>query len=54
MDDLKLYTKNNDLEFLQSTVKIFSIDIGIQFDLDKCAKVTFRKGLVVKSKSITR
>ena len=52
MEDLKLYTKNDDdLESLQSTVKRFSDDIGIQFGQNKCAKVTFRKGLLVKSKN---
>ena len=45
MDDLKLYAKNDkELERLLSTVKQFSDDIGMEFGLDKCAKVTSIKG----------
>ena len=44
MDDFKLYAKNEDhLENLQNIVKRFSDDVGMQLDLDKCAKVTFGK-----------
>lgn len=40
-DDLKLYGKNNEeAEVTLSPVKIFSDDIGMEFDLDKCAKAT--------------
>ena len=53
MDDLKLYAKNpNNLECLLSNVKIFSDNIGMHFSLDKCTKVTFRKGSLVKPKNI--
>ena len=42
MDDLKLYGQNDEeLEGLLSTVKIFSDDIDMELDLDKCAKPTF-------------
>ena len=34
-------------------MKRFNDDIGIQFGLDKCANVIFRKESVVKSKNIT-
>ena len=45
MDDLKLYAKNDkELEGLLSTVKQFSDDIGLEFGLNKCAKVTFIEG----------
>ena len=44
--------KNDDLGLL-STVKRFSDDVGMQFGLDNSAKVTFRKGLQVKSKKNT-
>ena len=54
MDDLKLYAKNDDdLESLLSTVKRFNDDIGIHFDLDYYANITFKKALLVKSKNIT-
>ena len=45
MDDLKLYAKNNkELEGLLSTMKQFSDDMSMEFELGKCAKATFRKG----------
>ena len=54
MDHLKLYAKNeNDLQSLLSTIKRCSDYIGMQFGLDKCAKVKFKKDLLVKSKNIT-
>ena len=44
MDDLKLHSSNNDdLEDVLSIVKWFNDDRGIQFGVDKCAKVTFTK-----------
>ena len=36
-----------------TNVKRFSDDIGKQFDLEKHAKVTFKKGSLVKPKTIT-
>jgi len=54
MDDLKLFARNdNELTGLLDTVKKFSDDIGMQFGLDKCAKVTFIKGKIVKAENIT-
>ena len=54
MNDLKLYAKHDDdLEGLLSTVKRLSDDIMMQFGLDNCTKVTFRKVLIIKSKNIT-
>ena len=56
MDDLKLYAENDDnLEGQPNTLKRFSDDIRMQFDLDVKfdVKVTFKKGLQVKSKNIT-
>ena len=42
MDDLKLFAQNDqDLEGLLNTVKEFSNNIGMEFGLDKCAKVSF-------------
>ena len=53
MDDLNLFARNNsELTGLLDTVKHFSDDIGMQFGLNKCAKVTFKKGKVVKTENI--
>ena len=42
MDDLKLYGKNDyELHGLSKTVKPFTDDIGMTFDLEKYAKATF-------------
>ena len=46
VDDLKLLARNDgQLGGLLTTVKEFSNDIAMQFDLDKCAKATFKRGL---------
>ena len=51
----KLFSKNDAVkECVQTTEKLFSGDIRRQFVLEKCSKVTFRKGLVLKPKKITR
>ena len=53
MNDLKLYGKNDyELEGLLRTVKTFSDDIGMTFDLDKCAKATFIRGKLKSTSSI--
>ena len=45
MDDLKLYLKDDsELEGLLRIVKGFSDDIGMEFGLSKCAKITFKRG----------
>ena len=50
MDDIKLYAKDdNQIEGLLGTVKTFSDDIGMEFGLDKCSKVTFKKGRQIVS-----
>ena len=49
-DDLKLFARNdNELEGLLATAKEFSNDIGMIFGLEKCAKVSFLKGLIQKT-----
>ena len=53
MDDLKTYARNDDKqEVLLATVKTFSLDIRMEFGLEKCAKATFRKGRLTQTSSI--
>ena len=53
MDDLKLYSKSERaLDCLVQTVKIFSKDIGIQFEIDKCTILVMKKVKIVKSANI--
>ena len=53
MNDLNLYAKNDDdLEGLLSNLKKISDDIGMQYDQNKYAKVTFKKSSLVKSKTL--
>ena len=50
MDDLKLYAKDdNELEGLLRIVKGFSDDIGMESELSKCAKATFKRGKLESS-----
>ena len=44
MDDLKLIAKSEELQKQIQTVKIFSNDINMEFGLEKCAKITFKRG----------
>jgi len=47
MDDLKLFAKNHaQLKVLLHAVKMFSDDVGLNFGLDKCAKLTVSRGKV--------
>ena len=49
MDDLKLYAENEkSLESLVQTVRIFSDDIGMEFDIDKCATLVLKRGKITK------
>ena len=53
MDDLKLFAKDdNDPEVLPQTVKKFNDDIGMSFGLDKCTKVTFKRGKLTGTISV--
>ena len=53
IDDLKLFARNDgQLEGLLTTVKEFSNDIAMQFGLDKCAKVTFKREKLVRTSDI--
>ena len=50
MNDLKLYAKDDSgLEGLLRIMKGFSDDIGMEFGLSNCAKVTFKRGKLEKS-----
>ena len=54
MDDLKLFAKNDQqLQGLLNIVKQLSDNIWMGFGLDKCAKVTFIRGELLKGKNIT-
>ena len=45
MDELKLITKSEEeLQKQIQTVKIFSDDINMELGLEKCAKITFKRG----------
>ena len=53
MGDLKLYGKSTaELELLLNIVRIFSNDISIEFDLDKCATLTITKGKVTETEGM--
>ena len=53
MDDLKLYSRNEkELDSLVQTIRTFSKDIGMEFDIEKCAMLVIEKGKIVKSVGI--
>ena len=48
MDDLKLIAKSEEeLQKQIQTVKTFSDDIHMEFGLEKCAKIAFKRGKLV-------
>ena len=50
---MKLYSRNeNELDSLVQTIHIFSKDIGMEFDIEKCAMLVIEKGKIVKSVGI--
>ena len=54
MDELKLYAKSETgLESLAQTVHMFSDDIGMEFDVEKCAVMVIRRGKLARSDDIT-
>ena len=55
VSSLKIWVvwKKDDLEGLLNIVRKVSDDIGMQFGLDKCVKVTFKKVSQANSKNIT-
>ena len=45
MDDLKLYGKNEkQVDTLVNTVRVFSKDIGMKFQISKCAVLIMKRG----------
>ena len=53
MDDLKLYAKDEkQLDSLANTVQIFSLDIGMEFGIDKCGLLVIKRGRCKKSEGI--
>ena len=45
IDDIKLFTKNEkELETLIQAVRIYSEDIGTEFDIEKCAMLIMKSG----------
>jgi len=53
MDDLKLFAKSEKgLEKQIQTVKTFSDDINMEFGLEKCAKITFKRGKLTYSQNL--
>ena len=53
MDDLKLTAKSKDaLQKQIQTVKTFSDNIHMAFGLEKCAKVTFKRGKLFQAQNL--
>ena len=53
MEDLKLYSRNEkELDLLVQTIHIFSKDIGMEFDIEKCPMLVIEKVKIVKSVDI--
>jgi len=53
MDDLKLIAKSEEeLQKQIQTVKTFSDDIHMEFGLEKCAKIAFKRGKLVHSQNL--
>ena len=53
MDNLKLIAKSEEeLQKQIQTVKTFSNDIHMEFGLEKCAKITFKRGKLTHSQNL--
>ena len=53
MDNLKLIAKSEEeLQKQIQTVKTFSDDIHMEFGLEKCAKITFKRGKIIQSQNL--
>ena len=54
MDDLKLYAKTEEaLKDMLTATNLFSTDIGMSFGIEKCAKVTLKKGKQIQAGNVT-
>lgn len=54
MDDLKLFGRDrNEMDRILTIVERFSSDIKMQFGLDKCARIEFRRGSLHHSNNFT-
>ena len=54
MDDLKVYGKNeNQVDTLVQTVRVVSSDIGMEFEISKCAILVMKKGKIVSCEGVT-
>lgn len=54
VDDIKLFTKDgSELNAILNTVKCISDDIRMDFRLEKCSKVTFKKRGICRYSNIT-
>ena len=53
MDDLKLIAKSEEeLQKQIKTVKTFSDDIHMEYGLENCAKIAFKRGKLVHSQNL--
>ena len=53
MDDLKLFAKSHDqIDSLVKTVQMFSKDIGMDFDINKCGTVILQRGKIARSTGV--
>jgi hypothetical protein len=53
MDDLKLIAKSEEeIQKQIQTVKTFSDDIHMEFGIEKCAKITFKRGKLTHSQNL--
>ena len=53
MDDLKIYAcSDKEMESFVNTVRIFSVDISMEFGFEKYAKVSIKKGKLVVTENL--
>ena len=53
MDDLKVYGETmKELDSLMQRVRIFNSDIGMQYEISKCATLEMKKGKIVQTDGI--
>ena len=53
MDNLKLYGRNEkEIKSLVHTVRVFSSDVGMDFEIEKCTMMVMKRGKLDKSEGI--